>query len=58
MAGLVLEARLRSRLAELREYRRNGIRTFADADVSRVGSCSVGDDVIAEANWAAVPPAS
>ncbi|PNW86501.1 hypothetical protein CHLRE_02g089150v5 [Chlamydomonas reinhardtii] len=30
--GLVLEARLRSRIAELREYRRNGIRTFADAD--------------------------
>lgn len=33
----MLEARLRSRIAELREYRRNGIRTFADADVSWAG---------------------
>ncbi|KXZ47602.1 hypothetical protein GPECTOR_34g761 [Gonium pectorale] len=31
--GLLLEARLRTRIAELREYRRNGIRTFADAEV-------------------------
>ncbi len=31
--GLLLEARMRTRIAELREYRRNGIRTFADAEV-------------------------
>ncbi|GFR44583.1 hypothetical protein Agub_g5858 [Astrephomene gubernaculifera] len=33
MEGLLLEARLRTRIAELREYRRNGIRTFVDAEV-------------------------
>jgi hypothetical protein len=33
--GLLLEARLRTRIAELREYRRNGIRTAADAEVGR-----------------------
>ncbi|KAG2489501.1 hypothetical protein HYH03_011953 [Edaphochlamys debaryana] len=31
--GLLLEARLRTRIAELREARRNGIRTLGDADV-------------------------
>ncbi|GIL78337.1 hypothetical protein Vretifemale_7772 [Volvox reticuliferus] len=31
--GLLLEARMRTRIAELREYRRNGIRTFVDAEV-------------------------
>lgn len=35
--GLLLEARMRTRIAELREYRRHGIRTFADAEVGRQG---------------------
>ncbi|GAX86040.1 hypothetical protein CEUSTIGMA_g13455.t1 [Chlamydomonas eustigma] len=31
--GILLESRLRARLQELKEYRRHGIRTLADADV-------------------------